>query len=161
MKTEVIKRCSSCKTGKPMDSFHRDRSTRDGRQGYCKTCRKERYSLFMRDPRYGTARRESRRAGAKRRNGERPEMDRRCSREYRARHPDRTRARDKLHNAVEYGSLVKPNTCSCCNRPTPKQKPHGHHEDYAKPFEVEWLCSGCHYARTVELRAKGEGKTDG
>ena len=155
----MVKACPSCKLEKPLGSFHRNRSASDGHQKYCKGCRKEHYSRFMQDPEHGTARRRSRRAGAARRNRERPELDRRCDREHRARHPERVRARRKLRNAVEFGSVVKPNVCSSCKCPTSPRRLHGHHEDYAKPLEVEWLCAECHYAHTLERQAKGE--TDG
>ena len=152
----MVKVCPSCKIEKPLDGFHRDRANKNGHQHYCKVCRKEHYSRFMQDPEHGTARRLSRRAGAARRNRERPKLDRRCDREHRERHPERVRARRKLRNAVEFGSVVKPSVCSRCNRPIPPERLHGHHEDYAKPLEVEWLCAGCHYAHTLERRAKGD-----
>jgi hypothetical protein len=42
------------------------------------------------------------------------------------------------------GDIVKPNKCEKCKRTC---KPQGHHEDYSKPFEVEWLCAKCHGKR--------------
>ena len=45
-------------------------------------------------------------------------------------------------NAVRSGKLIKPDSCESC-----KSKPnrlHGHHDDYAFPLVVRWLCPGCH-----------------
>lgn len=39
----VSKRCSRCGEVKPLDDFHRRRSSRDGRQPYCKACIAARY----------------------------------------------------------------------------------------------------------------------
>ncbi|HEC64905.1 MAG TPA: hypothetical protein ENI23_06420 [bacterium] len=47
----------------------------------------------------------------------------------------------KLRYAVWIGKIKKPELCSQCNR---KDKLHGHHKDYSRPFEVKWLCSICH-----------------
>ena len=42
-----MKRCSSCGLDKPLDDFHRDgRPGRDGRQVWCKGCRKEYDRLY-------------------------------------------------------------------------------------------------------------------
>lgn len=33
--------------------------------------------------------------------------------------------------------------CPCATSGVPL---HGHHHDYAKPLEIEWLCVACHVA---------------
>lgn len=43
--------------------------------------------------------------------------------------------------AVRDGLLVRADRCSRCRRVGPVD---GHHTDYAKPFNVEWLCRQCH-----------------
>jgi len=50
----------------------------------------------------------------------------------------------QLRNAVEKGPIEKPDKCNGCNNPGEGIYLHGHHEDYSKPFEVEWLCYKCH-----------------
>ena len=57
------------------------------------------------------------------------------------------RARDALHKAVYRGKIIKPSRCQDCGDPVPKEQLHGHHEDYGKPLDVEWLCGTCHGAR--------------
>lgn len=66
-----------------------------------------------------------------------------------SRKTDRTtlqyKCRQKLRYAVRSGKVFKPNTCSRCNKFFEnKAKIHGHHHDYNKPFDVEWLCAYCH-----------------
>jgi hypothetical protein len=61
-----------------------------------------------------------------------------------ARDPVKQKARAALRNAVAAGKITKPKKCSACGV---KATVHGHHEDYSKPFEVEWLCSVCHGLR--------------
>lgn len=53
-------------------------------------------------------------------------------------------ARRAVNSAVRYGRLVKPERCSRCESFTSSNKLHGHHRDYSKPLEVEWLCEDCH-----------------
>jgi len=62
----VSKRCPVCKIEKPLNSFHCNRSEEDGRQRYCKECRKTAYSRFMQDPEHASGRRAQRRAGVSR-----------------------------------------------------------------------------------------------
>jgi Bacillus phage endonuclease len=50
-------------------------------------------------------------------------------------------ARARVHDALKRGKLVRPDHCILCGK---KCKPHAHHDDYAKPLEVIWLCSPCH-----------------
>jgi len=51
------------------------------------------------------------------------------------------KARQAVARAVKSGRLVRPDFCSRCDVSC---KPEGHHHDYSKPLEVEWLCDDCH-----------------
>jgi len=53
-------------------------------------------------------------------------------------------ARVKLSQAVGCGKIIKPKSCSVCEKAVESRKLHGHHEDYSKPLEVIWLCTWCH-----------------
>lgn len=53
-----------------------------------------------------------------------------------------------FQNAVQRGDIERPSVCSHCggNEPhrTSNRTIHGHHEDYAKPLAIMWLCGRCH-----------------
>jgi ribosomal protein S27AE len=49
--------------------------------------------------------------------------------------------RFQVNYAISYGRLKRSPTCEQCGRTTRTQ---GHHDDYAKPLDVRWLCSSCH-----------------
>lgn len=51
------------------------------------------------------------------------------------------RARQIVYEAIRHGKLKKPSKCTHCLE---KKRLEGHHEDYAKPLEVIWLCKKCH-----------------
>lgn len=55
--------------------------------------------------------------------------------------PEKYLARARLNAAVISGKILKPNQCEACGT---KEKLHGHHDDYTKPFLVKWLCHECH-----------------
>ena len=50
----------------------------------------------------------------------------------------------KLQNAVAAGRVKKPTRCQRCKRKVAKAQLQGHHHDYRKPFDVDWLCQACH-----------------
>ena len=56
-------------------------------------------------------------------------------------HPEKQAARMKLNYHVRRGYIVKPTVCDVCNNTRSIQ---GHHGNYSKPLEVEWLCRECH-----------------
>jgi hypothetical protein len=57
------------------------------------------------------------------------------------RDPFKEPARRVLRNAIATGKISKPSICPLCGRKAILQ---GHHRDYTKPLDVEWLCSVCH-----------------
>ena len=160
---QVTKTCPTCKIEHPLNGFYVDRSRPDCRGVYCKRCKnsrtKKNYRHIMQDPvRAAVRRKQCRLAGIRRynKNPERvralnrakyarhPEKVGAQSRASRARYPERERARSKLNYAIRTGKLVKPKTCSQCNRTTSSRRLHGHHGNYTKPLEVIWMCSVCH-----------------
>lgn len=58
--------------------------------------------------------------------------------------PEKRAAHVIIGNRIRDGSIIKPDKCQDCGA---GGKIHGHHHDYAKPLEVEWLCPQCHTNR--------------
>jgi len=71
---------------------------------------------------------------------------------YRETHKEKSIAEGKLNDAIRYGKIKKPETCSICGI---KCNPQGHHFDYSKPLDVIWVCVKCHAEIHKKLR---EGK---
>lgn len=65
--------------------------------------------------------------------------------------PIKKGASTMVGNAVRDGKLIKPSECSECGS---GGIIHGHHNDYAYPLVVRWLCAKCHTAWHQE---NGEG----
>lgn len=69
-----------------------------------------------------------------------------------ARNPLRRKAYSLVNEARKSGRIVKPTNCERCNA---TGRIEGHHEDYLKPLEVQWLCTGCHADADKRLREMG------
>lgn len=79
-----------------------------------------------------------------------------CRRCYRAEHQpadDKQRARWKVQHAVRDGRMTRPTTCEACGSDGAGLI-DAHHEDYARPFDVRWLCRLCHNRRHAEQRRR-------
>src|SRR5688572_5383578 len=65
----------------------------------------------------------------------------------------RNRARGQLKRAVVDGTVDKPLECQACGKRCEPHALHGHHHDYTKPLDVDWLCATCHrHAHASEPR---------
>lgn len=58
---------------------------------------------------------------------------------YRAKFPEKQRARWLLQKAVERG-VIKKLPCEVCGN----KKTDGHHNNYSKPLVIMWVCRKCH-----------------
>jgi hypothetical protein len=66
-----------------------------------------------------------------------------------SRDPVKRRAQRAVQAAVRRGDLVRPERCERCKCVPPRDRDGrstivADHEDYAKPFDVTWLCHECH-----------------
>ena len=59
--------------------------------------------------------------------------------------PEKISAHQRVKYAIKTGRL-KRQPCERCGKPNA----HAHHFDYAKPFEVTWLCAGCHRREHIQ-----------
>ena len=57
----------------------------------------------------------------------------------------------QVRKAIESG-VIAPGPCADCGQI--KERNHGHHEDYARPLELVWLCASCHARRHGKDRSR-------
>ncbi len=66
----------------------------------------------------------------------------------------KNKARQAAQNAIRDGILIRGN-CLVCDEPNGE----AHHENYADPLNVTWLCPQCHQRRHYDLK-NGRGASD-
>ena len=114
------KRCYICKKDKPSSEFSKDRSRSDGLSNKCKNCDNKKRRKYYQENKSKESKRYA---------------------EYYKNHPKAKKAKDLVAQAVKNGILIRPEVCSICDK---KGIIEGHHEDYDKPLEVQWLCLSHH-----------------
>lgn len=131
------KRCFKCGVVKTRVEFYRHSKMADGLLGKCKSCTKSDVSAnyLVNKPRYRKY--ERRREQSLKRKFDKLAQQRKRRRD----HPEKARAYAMVHRAIKSGKLVRLPCRVCGNR-----KSEGHHSDYSKPLEVDWLCFSCHRA---------------
>lgn len=82
----------------------------------------------------------------------RKRLRREVGKEYRGKHPERISACLKVRRARKKGLITPPESCPRCGY---KGKLVGHHHDYSKPLEVEWMCQRCHKKLHAEIKKSG------
>lgn len=125
------KTCTKCRETKPLGEFY-------GRSASCKVCTCARVAAHRKAN-------HAKVCAYDRERSKRPERKAKASsyqRAMTARNPERKKARTAVSNAVRDGRLRR-KPCMYCG----KLRVHGHHHDYSKPLEVEWVCFRCHRDR--------------
>lgn len=146
--------CRACGEVKPIEDFYPRQVRMCGAVGECKECTKERVRKnraanveyyrkydsyrFQNDPRVRERHRKYRKTGAYK------ESKNKSWSKWLENNPEKRSAHNILNSAVCCGKISKPTTCSKC---AAAGTIDGHHHDYIKPLEVEWLCRKCHVAR--------------
>jgi len=123
------KTCNRCKVEKTVDQFSRCNAQRNGLRGYCKACETEIYHLNK--DRIAAHQKEWRRQNRERIHA--------AEIEYRKTHRPKRQAKDAVRYALKMGRMTK-QPCEVCG----DTNADAHHDDYAKPLEVRWLCRTHH-----------------
>lgn len=149
-----MKQCFKCKEVLPLEQFYRHPQMADGHLNKCKSCTKkdvkrnrdkkidyyqeyDRYR-FQNDPRV----KQRHKRYAKTPEGKSALY--RATKSYRSKYPEKYAAHRKLNKAVANGAIIKPDVCGRCKKETESIYLHGHHHDYSRPLDVEWICVWCH-----------------
>ncbi len=156
-----MKVCRGCKTEMPIDQYYKTKNGKNGIDSRCKPCRIEEGKAWYRE---NVARAKANSTRWHRENRDRArelkriwkaknprtkdEMNR-LQRNWRKDNPGRARANQVLQKAVVLKKIEKPNKCEDCNKDVSQNILHGHHENYSRPLEVNWLCPPCHGDRHI------------
>jgi hypothetical protein len=142
-----MKLCRTCNTEKNEGDFGKRSASVDGLAAKCKSCQSEYDKKRAMLPRRIKAREEY----AKTDKG--IAAGNKAKKAWEARNAIKRGAATIVGNAIRDGKLEKQYFCSVCS--IDDVIIHGHHDDYAKPLEVRWLCPACH---VQWHRDNGEGK---
>ena len=144
-----MKKCKGCGEVKKPSYYYAMKGNIDGLTGKCKDCIKigvrsnrkiniDYYKDYDKARANNPDRVAARLAYAKTDEGKAAQS--RGSKAYRSRNPIKYKAHNMINNAVRDGKLF-PLPCEICFN---THDLHAHHDDYAKPLNVRWLCSKHH-----------------
>lgn len=142
----ATKRCPPCGAIKPISEFHRDAGRLDGLQARCKSCHVE----ANRKSRLNNP--EANRERHRRRTQKNPEQEQARKAAWQAANREKIAAQRAVRRELRAGRMARPNTCDSCGVGADQFRIEAHHDDYARPVDVMWLCSPCHGQRHLELR---------
>lgn len=128
-----MKICFKCNIKKPLSDFYKHKQMADGHLNKCKECAKK----DVHHHRHESPSRE-RILAYDRERGNRQSKEYRD--EYKEKYPKKYKAHCMVNNAIRGKRLYKEPCEICGNIET-----HGHHDDYAKPLNVRWLCAEHHH----------------
>lgn len=137
-----MKICGKCKIEKSFDAFHKRKASTDGLAACCKACQKEYDNARLSCPKRKAARLEYQKTKGKDNHNQ-------ASRRWVVSNTIKRSAHLLVANAIRKGDLIKL-PCEICGN----DKSNAHHDDYAKPLSVRWLCDDHH---KEWHRVNGEG----
>ncbi len=129
------KECFKCGTRKSLTEFYKHPQMKDGRVNKCKECNK----VDVRENRQANI--DYYRAYDRERGCRQPAD---YGKHYKRNNPIAAGARQMVGNAIRDKRLKKEKRCAECK--ISQRTLHAHHDDYAKPLDVRWLCLPCHFA---------------
>ena len=124
-----MKICFKCGEVKDLSYFHKHKGMADGHLNKCKSCAR------LDAAQYRAKNIESIRAYDRARGSRQTSEDIRV---YRNKYPIKYRAHNLVNNSIRDGKLF-PMPCEICGN-----RAVAHHDDYAKPLNVRWLCQAHH-----------------
>lgn len=163
----VVKTCTKCGLAKPVEAFSAKRAA-------CKQCRAEEAAAYKavhreavlsagrahyqrnRDAlceRQRVYRRENRpqlRAYFAQYRRERRDVIAPLQQKWNRANPEKRRAHSALWTAIQSGTVQRKDRCDNCGA---DGRIEAHHDDYAKPLDVRWLCGVCHEQADRERRS--------
>lgn len=129
-----MKLCKTCGKEKDVKQFHKRSASKDGLASKCKQCSSAYDLSRVNDPK---------RIAARTAYSSTPrgvEKHRQAKAAYIAREPKKRRAHNAISNAIRDGKLTR-KPCETCGS---TDKVHAHHDDYARVYDVRWLCNEHH-----------------
>jgi len=127
-----MKVCPKCKKSKRLGEFYKN--TKNKYQSWCKECQGNRW-YSDREYREKTIAKRNEYRKTKRYK----EIHRKDNQLNWLRNKKKVLCRQKLYYAVKTGKIKK-GKCEVCK----SKKVQAHHEDYSKPYQVNWLCQKHH-----------------
>jgi hypothetical protein len=139
--------CFKCNVEKPLSDFYKHKGMADGYLNKCKECNKKDASENRKaNIDYYLEYDKQRASNPNRINYHQTEAGKlaheKSRKKWRESNLIKQAASKIVTNAVRNKKLEKKDTCEVCN--VSNVKIHGHHDDYAFPLSVRWLCPKCH-----------------
>lgn len=145
--------CFKCNEQKSLVEFYKHKQMADGHLNKCKECTKkdtkeniiknhDYYAEYERNRANLPHRVEARKLYSQTEQGKL--AARKAKEKWTAENVIKRGASHIVNNAIRDGKLIKEYKCQDCG--IENVRIHGHHDDYAFPLSVRWLCSKCHIA---------------
>jgi hypothetical protein len=145
----VTKVCRICGESKPLSEFYKNPAMTDGHRGECKACKVASTNKYQREHREQSRRYWQSYRDRVKNDPRFRDSQVRATRSQRAKFPEKHAARVAAQTAVAKGQLVR-QPCEVCG----ESKVDAHHDDYAKPLAVRWLCRRHHAQADAERRLR-------